>query len=70
MFEPIDRRSRTLGVLVVTVPAAPYVLAILIAAGWPIASLWIYAGAPILYFVALIFSRAQTPPGSAPRELT
>jgi uncharacterized membrane protein len=70
LHEPIDRRSRTLGVLVVAVPAALYVLAILLADSAPRASLWIYAGAPILYFVALILSRAQAPPGAAERDFT
>lgn len=49
--------------LVVLVPAALYVVAILISGSLPIASLWIYAGAPILYFAALVFSRAPAPPG-------
>lgn len=70
MFEPIDRRSRTLGVLVVTVPAVLYTLAILIAGSAPIVSLWIYGGAPILYFATLIFSRATAPPGTAERDFT
>ena len=68
-FEPIDRPSRTLGVLVVVVPAALYVLAILIAGSVPTASLWIYAGAQILYFITLFLSRAKAPPG-AERDLT
>jgi uncharacterized membrane protein len=70
LFEPIDRRSRRLGMLVVVVPAALYVLAILLAGSMPRASLGIYAGAPILYFVTLIASRAQAPPGSAERDFT
>lgn len=47
------------------VPAALYVLAILVAGAAPIASLWIYAGAPILYLVTLIFTRA---PGAVERD--
>jgi uncharacterized membrane protein len=70
MFKPIDRRSRTLGVLIVTLPAALYALAILIAGSLPTLSLWIYAGAPILYFVTLVFSRASAPPGAAERDFT
>jgi uncharacterized membrane protein len=70
MFKPIDRRSRTLAVLIVTLPAALYALAILIADSLPTLSLWIYAGAPILYFVTLVFSRATAPPGAAERDFT
>jgi uncharacterized membrane protein len=62
MSEPIDRRSRRRGALLVLLPAALYVLAILFAGTAPIASLWIYAGAPILYFVALIVTRTAAPP--------
>lgn len=70
MFKPIDRRSRTLGVLIVTLPAALYALAILIAGSLPTLSLWIYAGAPILYFVTLVLSRTTAPPGAAERDFT
>jgi hypothetical protein len=70
MFEPIDDRSRRLGVLIVTVPAGLYVVAILIAGSMPVVSMWIYAGAPILYFITLIFSRATAPPGAAERDFT
>lgn len=70
MFEPIDGRTRMRGVLIVTLPAVLYLVAILIAGSMPIASLWIYAGAPILYFVALVFSRAEAPPGTLERDVT
>jgi uncharacterized membrane protein len=70
LFEPIDRRSRTLGVLIVTVPAGLYLLAMVIAGSVPIASLSIYAGVPILYFATLVFSRAKAPPGAAERDFT
>jgi uncharacterized membrane protein len=65
MFQPVERRPRALGMLLVTVPAALYVIAILIAGRVPIASLSIYAGVPILYFVTLVFTRAEAPPGAA-----
>jgi hypothetical protein len=35
-----------------------------------VASLWIYAGAPILYFAALLVSRSQAPPGAVERDFT
>jgi hypothetical protein len=44
LYEPISRRIKTVGVLLVTMPAALYVLAILIAGSAPRASLAIYAG--------------------------
>jgi uncharacterized membrane protein len=62
MFDPIDRRSRTRGLLIVTVPAAFYMFAILIAGSMPTASLWIYAGAPILYFAGLVLPRGKKAP--------
>ena len=46
VFEPIDRRTKTVGVLIVAVPAALYLLAILIAKPAPEASLVIYVGGP------------------------
>jgi TMEM175 potassium channel family protein len=70
LFEPIDRRSRRLGVLLVIVPASLYVLAILLAGSMPVASLSIYAGAPTLYLVAMLFSRAKAPPGVAEDDFT
>ena len=70
MFEPIDRRTRRLGVLLVLIPAALWLLAILIADSAPTASLAIYAGVPILYFVSLILTRAKTPPGAPAEDFT
>jgi uncharacterized membrane protein len=70
LYEPIDRRSRRLGVLVVAVPGALYLLAIVIADRAPLVSIWIFAGAPILYFATLILSRAQAPPSAAERDFT
>ncbi|HEX6265253.1 MAG TPA: TMEM175 family protein [Actinomycetota bacterium] len=70
LFDPIDRPSRRLGVLLAALPAALYVVAILIAERLPTASLWIYAGAPILYFMSLFISRSQAPPGAAERDFT
>jgi uncharacterized membrane protein len=70
LFDPIDPPTRRLGVLLVALPAALYVVAILIAEQLPTASMWIYAGAPILYFTSLILSRSQAPPGAAERDFT
>ena len=39
-------------------------LAILIADSAPTASLWIYAGVPILYFITVFVDRATAPPGA------
>jgi uncharacterized membrane protein len=67
MFEAIDRRTRRVGILIVVIPAALWLLAIVIADSAPTASLAIYAGVPLIYFLSLILSRAKTPPG-APEE--
>jgi uncharacterized membrane protein len=66
LFEPVDRRSRRAGVLLVAIPAAVYALAILIADAAPVLSLAIYAGAPVLYFIGLFLDHATGPPGSEP----
>lgn len=69
LFEPITRRTRTVGVLIVAVPAALYLLAILIANDAPVASLAIYAAVPVLYFVALFIDRSTEPAGSVDDEV-
>jgi TMEM175 potassium channel family protein len=68
LFEPIDRRSRRVGVLTVVVPAGLCVVAILLAGTAPTVSLSIYAGVPLLYFVVLFLTRGN-PATAAQREL-
>jgi uncharacterized membrane protein len=68
LFDPINRRTRTVGVLIVAVPAAPYALAIVIAHGAPVASLVIYAAVPVLYFIGHFVDRSTAPPGSVEGE--
>ena len=70
LFEPISRRTRTVGVLIVAIPATFYVLAILISAAAPALSLLIYAGVPILYFIGLFLERSTAPPGAAEEDFT
>lgn len=70
LFESIDRRSRRVGVLLVLVPAAFWLLAIVIADSAPTASLAIYAGVPILYFVSLVLTRTKAPPGAPAEDFT
>jgi uncharacterized membrane protein len=64
LFEPIGRRTRTVGMLIVVVPAGLYALAILIASDAPAASLAIHAAVPVLYFIGLFVDRSTAPPGS------
>jgi uncharacterized membrane protein len=64
LFDPIDRRTRTVVVLMVGVSAVLNALAIVIAQGAPVASLAIYAAVPVLYFIGLFVDRATAPPGS------
>jgi hypothetical protein len=45
-------------------------LAILIAEGAPEASMVIYAGVPILYFVAVFVDRSTAPPGAVEDDFT
>jgi uncharacterized membrane protein len=70
LYEPIGRRTEMVGVLIVAVPAALYMLAILIAEGAPEASMMIYAGVPILYFVAVFVDRSTAPPGAVEDDFT
>lgn len=65
LYEPVDRRSKTVGILLVAIPAALYLLAIGLADPVPGASLAIYVAAPVLYFVAVFVSRSTAPPGEA-----
>jgi uncharacterized membrane protein len=60
LFEPVSRRTKTVGVLIAAVPAALYTLAILVSEAAPGMSLAIYAGVPILYFIGL--SSSVRPP--------
>ena len=70
LYEPIGRRTKLVGVLIVAVPAALYMLAILIAAGAPVASMVIYAGVPVLYFIAIFVDRATAPSGAVEDDFT
>ena len=51
-------------------PAALYVLAILIAGSPPAASLVIYVGAIVLYFVAIFVDRLTAPAGAVENDFT
>lgn len=68
LYEPIGRRTKTVGVLIVAGQAVLYVLAILIAGSAPAASMWIYAAVPVLYFIAIIVDRSTAPPGAEDDE--
>jgi TMEM175 potassium channel family protein len=68
LYEPIGRRTKTVGVLIVAGQAVLYVLAILIAGSAPGASMWIYAAVPVLYFIAIIVDRSTAPPGAEEDE--
>jgi hypothetical protein len=57
------------GVLLVAVPAALYLLAILIAESAPVASLVIYVGTIVLYFIAFFVDRLMAPPGAVEGRL-
>jgi hypothetical protein len=70
LFEPISRRTRTVGVLIAAVPAVLYTLGMLISRVAPTASLAIYAGVPVLYFIGLFVDRSTAPPGSAEDDFT
>jgi uncharacterized membrane protein len=70
LFEPIGRRTRRVGMLIAAVPAALYLVGILISSAAPGASLAIYAGVPVLYFVGVFLGRSTAPPGSPGDDFT
>jgi uncharacterized membrane protein len=70
LFDPVDSRSRWMGVILVVVPGLAYSVAILISESSPRASLAIYAAVPILYFVAITIARTTALAESAEREFT
>jgi uncharacterized membrane protein len=70
LYAPVDARSRWAGTLVVVIPAAAYVVAILIAKAAPTASLVIYAAVPVVYFIGITLARTTAPPDSAERDFT
>ena len=70
LYEPIDRRTKTVGVWLVAVPAALYLLAILIAESSPSASLLIYVGTIVLYGIAIIVDRRTAPAGAVENDIT
>ena len=65
LYEPIDRRSRVLGVVIVAVPALVYLAAIVLAGSAPRVSLWIYGVVPLIYLVGAWRARKAAPPGWA-----
>jgi uncharacterized membrane protein len=65
LFEPVDEDLRRAGELLVVVPIALYVVAIVLAHVGklgPVVSLAIYAIVPVLYFVTIIFTPPQLRP--------
>jgi TMEM175 potassium channel family protein len=65
LFEPVGRELRRAGVLLVVVPIAFYIVAIVLAQAGHVAedvSLVIYALVPVLYFVTIIFTPPQLRP--------
>ena len=68
LYEPIDRRSRVLGVVIVAVPALVYLAAIVLAGSAPRVSLWIYGVVPLIYLVGAWRARKAAPPGWAESE--
>ena len=68
LVEPIDRRTKTVGVWLVAVPTALYLLAILIAGSAPVASVLIYVGAIVLYFIAIFVDRLTAAPGAVEND--
>jgi uncharacterized membrane protein len=68
LYDSIDRRARVLGVVFVAVPAAVYLVAILIADSSPTISLWIYALVPVVYVIGAFLGRRTLPPGWSESE--
>jgi uncharacterized membrane protein len=70
LFELINRRARTKGAVIATVPAVLYTFAILISETSPTAGLAIYAAVPVVYFMGLFLDRSIARPGSGEDDYT
>jgi uncharacterized membrane protein len=70
LFELINRRTRTKGAVIATVPAILYTFAILISETSPTAGLAIYAAFPVVYFMGLFLDRSIARPGSGEDDYT
>jgi uncharacterized membrane protein len=70
LFEPISPRTKRVGALLALGLAALYTLAIAISDTSPGASLAIYAGVPVLYFIGLFVERSTAPPGTEKDDFT
>lgn len=70
LYGPVDRGSRLAGVLLILIPMAVYVVAIVFADLAPRLSWSIYAGVPALYFVAVWRVRHIAAPGTAEADFT
>ena len=70
MYEAIDARARTVGVLAAVVPALVYGVGIAVADGSPVLSILIYAAAPLVYVVLVTLARSAGSPDSVDRDFT
>lgn len=70
LFDRVTPRIKRVGVLIVVVPAVLYLIAIFVASAAPTVSLAIYAGVPVLYFIAVFIDRSTAPPGSEEDDFT
>lgn len=70
LYGPVDRPSRVAGVLLIMGPMVAYIVAIAFADVAPRLSWSIYAGVPVLYFVAVWRVRHMAPLGTAEADFT
>src|SRR5262245_40027444 len=70
LHEPIDARSRQIGVVIVLVPLAMYIAAIVFAGINTRVSVAIFAAVPVLYVVSALVIKETAPPGTAESEFT
>ena len=57
LWQPLDDRQRTVGLLLTAGPGLFYLVAILVAGIAPIAGLAVFAGLPVLYFLSITILR-------------
>jgi uncharacterized membrane protein len=70
MYEALDSRARTVGMLAAIVPAVIYGAGIAVAGWSPVLSIFIYAAVPLAYVVLVTLARSSGPSGSAERDFT
>ncbi len=70
LFEPIDKGSGWMGMVLVLIPMLAYSIAIVLSDSAPSVSLAIYAVVPFTYLISVTFIRKTAKPGASDEDFT